>query len=108
CDIAILNSTYGSTVIGLDFIEPELGAALARAYNDWLHDFCAPDRTRLLGVGLISLHDPARAAAEVERVAGLGWRAVVLRPNPVYGRTLGDSVYEPLWAACERHAMAVG
>jgi predicted TIM-barrel fold metal-dependent hydrolase len=26
----------------------------------------------------------------------------------VYGRTLGDPAYEPLWAACERHAMAVG
>lgn len=107
-DVAFMYPTYASYVIGVDFIEPELGAALARAYNDWLHDFCALDRERLQGVGIISLHDPARAAAEVERVAGFGWRAVVLRPNPVYGRTLGDPAYEPLWAACERRAMAVG
>lgn len=106
-DVAVLYPTYASYVIGVDFIEPELGAALARAYNDWLHDFCAPDRARLLGMGLISLHDPARAAAEVERVAGRGWRGVVLRPNPVYGRTLGDPAYEPFWAACVHHALVV-
>lgn len=107
-EMAFLYPTYASYVIGVDFIEPDFAAALARAYNDWLRDFCALDRERLRGVGIISLHDPAQAALEVERVAGFGWRAVVLRPNPVYGRTLGDPTYEPFWAACERCDMAVG
>lgn len=107
-DIAFMVPTYASYVVGVDFIEPAFAAALARAYNDWLRDFCEPDGERLRGVGMIALHDPRAAALEVERVAGFGWKAVVLRPNPVFGRTLAHTAYEPFWTACERHNIAVG
>ncbi|HEU4538871.1 MAG TPA: amidohydrolase family protein, partial [Polyangiaceae bacterium] len=36
-----------------------------------------------------------------------GFRAVVLRPNPVQGRTLGAPAYERFWAACEHHSVPV-
>jgi predicted TIM-barrel fold metal-dependent hydrolase len=107
-DVAFMYPTYASYVVGVDFIEPAFATALARAYNDWLRDFCQPDSERLRGVGIIALHDPEAAALEVERAAGFGFRAVVLRPNPVSGRTLAHAAYEPLWAACERHDVAVG
>src|SRR5262249_20314231 len=57
-------------------------------YNTWLHGFCSHAPGRLMGVGVISLHDPNGMVAELERVAAFGWKAVVLRPNPVKGRLL--------------------
>ena len=55
-----------------------------------------------------SLHDPAAARAEAERVAALGFRAVYVRPNPLRGRLLGDAAYAPLWEACAALDLAVG
>ena len=54
--IAILFPTRGLYAMAVDSKEksswgytPELAAAVARAYNNWLFDFCAPDPKRLLG-----------------------------------------------------------
>jgi predicted TIM-barrel fold metal-dependent hydrolase len=82
-------------------------AALAAAYNDWLRAYCSRDPDRLRGVGLVSTHDPDSLAAEAERVAGFGFSAVTLLPNPIHGRSLADPAYEPLWAACERLSLGV-
>jgi predicted TIM-barrel fold metal-dependent hydrolase len=89
-------------------MDDALAAALARAYNDWIDEFVRADPARLRPVAGLSLHDPAAARAEVERAAGLGFRAVYVRPNPLRGRLLGDAAYEPLWEACAALGLAVG
>ncbi|MFS8067981.1 MAG: amidohydrolase family protein, partial [Byssovorax sp.] len=99
--------TYGLSILGMAPLDPTLAAAFAHAYNRWLRDFCDHDPRRLLGAGLISPHDPARMVAELDHVAALGFRAVVIRPNPVDGRTLGDPAYEAFWGECERRSLAV-
>ncbi|WP_437564586.1 amidohydrolase family protein [Sorangium sp. So ce542] len=106
-DVAVLYPTLAWFLLGIDDLEPAFASALARAYNDWLRDFCAHDPARLRGAGAISLHEPAEMVAELERVASFGWTTVVLRPNPVRGRPLSDAAYEPFWAACERRSLAV-
>ena len=106
-DMAFLLPTYALLLEGFEPLEPAVGSAYARAYNTWLHGFCRRDPQRLRGMGLISLHEPARMVAELERVAGFGWTTVVLRPNKIAGRTLGDPVYEPFWAACEARSIGV-
>jgi len=76
--------------------------ALCRAYNDWLHDFRAADRQRLLGVAVIPQTDIAESVAEAKRaVRELGCSAVMLRPNPIAGRNLDDPAYTPLWECLE-------
>ena len=76
--------------------------ALCRAYNDWLHTFCAQDRERLLGVAVLPQLDVAASIVEANRaVRELGFRAVMLRPNPVAGRTLENPAYDPLWTTLE-------
>jgi predicted TIM-barrel fold metal-dependent hydrolase len=45
--------------------------------------------------------------AQLDQVTELGFRAVVIRPNPVEGRTLGHPAYEPFWAECERRGIAI-
>jgi predicted TIM-barrel fold metal-dependent hydrolase len=106
-DIAFLFPTLASYVIGVDTLDARLAAAFARAYNTWLHGFCAAAPERLRGVGLMSAHDPVSMVEELERVAGFGWTAVVVRPNPVKGRLLSDPAYEPFWTACERLSVGV-
>lgn len=106
-EMAFLFPTHASYVLGIDTLEPALATALARAYNDWLHDYCRKDPVRLQGVGLMSAHDPAAMPAELHRVADFGWKAVVLRPNPVKGRMLSHPAYEPFWTACEERSIAV-
>jgi uncharacterized protein len=106
-DMAFLYPTSGLFLLRIDSMEPARAAAFARAYNTWLRDYCSLAPERLRGVGALSLHDPALALAELERVVGFGFKAVVLPPNPVRGRLLSDPAYEPLWEACERHSLAV-
>ncbi|MDI1480350.1 amidohydrolase family protein [Polyangium sp. y55x31] len=106
-DIALLYPTNTLFLLGIDTIDPALAGAITRAYNRWLHDFCAYDPARLRGVGVVNVHDPAAMVDDLERVAAWGWKAVVLRPNPVKGRLLSDPAHEPFWDACERLGVAV-
>jgi predicted TIM-barrel fold metal-dependent hydrolase len=45
----------------------DAAAAYRRAYNDWLHDFCADSGKRLIGAGALDLRDPEMAAKEAIR-----------------------------------------
>jgi predicted TIM-barrel fold metal-dependent hydrolase len=92
---------------------PQLGAAfsqaLARAYNDWLHDFCAgADPKRLKAVAVLSLHDVEGAIREAKRCSDLGFVGVFVRPNPLYGRTLGHPDYHPLYRVLEDLQLPLG
>src|SRR6185437_10072314 len=49
-DTAVLFPTVGLYIMWADFIEPKLSAAICRAYNNWLADYCSADRDRLHGV----------------------------------------------------------
>ncbi|MDI1449281.1 amidohydrolase family protein [Polyangium sp. 6x1] len=106
-DVAVLYPTHALYLTAIDGMAADLAAAFARAYNDWLRDLCREEPRRLRGAGLINRHDPGAMVAELERIVGFGWRAVVLRPNPIAGRTLGDPSYEPFWTACESLGVAV-
>lgn len=105
---AYLYPTVGLLLFAIDTMDPELAGALVRAYNDWLVDFCGHDPSMLRGVGVVNQHDPADMLRELRRIHGFGWRAVVLRPNPIKGRLLSHPDFEPFWAECERLDIAVG
>jgi uncharacterized protein len=108
-DVAFLYPSFGLFVLASNDIDRALAAGLARAYNNWLADFCSSEPDRLRGVGMVALHDPAVAAAEAERCATeLGFRGIFVRPNPVGGRNFDDPEYEPLWDVMSRHSMALG
>ena len=95
---AVLFPTTGLFFAGID--DAALETALCRAYNDWLFDYAAADRSRLIGVATIPQHDVDAAIAEARRaVDDLGARGIMVRPNPIAGRPLHHPIYEPLWAA---------
>jgi uncharacterized protein len=115
-DIAVLFPSRGLFVLGLDSrqvagvdgLEGDFAAAIARAYNDWLFDFCQTEPKRMLGAGMVAPHDVDLAVAETRRcVEKLGFKAIFLAPGCVNRRPWHDPVYDPLWAECERLNIAL-
>jgi predicted TIM-barrel fold metal-dependent hydrolase len=104
---ALLRTLGGMWVIGTDGIEPEYAAALCRAYNNWLHDYCTEDPSRLKGVALLPLQQIDLAIEEARRVVNnLGFVGVTVHCEPVDGRLLYDKAVEPLWDEIERLGVA--
>ncbi|WP_266170992.1 amidohydrolase family protein [Dyella subtropica] len=101
-DVAVLFGTRGRHVQMHDDIDPSFADALARAHNDWTHDFCSHDPQRLKFAAQIAYHDVGLAVKEVKRaVEQLGAVAVIGNPNPVNGQHIHDPYFEPLWQAIE-------
>jgi predicted TIM-barrel fold metal-dependent hydrolase len=107
-DVSFLYPSIGLWLWAVDTMPSQLVGAFIRAYNNWLRDFCKYDLQMLKGVGAVNVHAPEEMVPELNRIAEFGWRAVVLRPNPIKGRLLSDPAYEPFWTECERLGIAVG
>ncbi len=83
--------------------DPDWAVALARAYNDWLHDrFLRHDPARLKGVALLPLQNVPFAVRELERaVRDLGMVGAVL-PAVGIPEPFGDAKFWPLYEAAQR------
>ena len=65
----------------LYFVEnPQGAAAFARAYNNWVHDWCQTEPNRLFPAAIFAIQNTRAAVEEIYRVAKLGFRVVLLRP----------------------------
>ena len=108
-DIAVLYPTRGLRALVVEDMDAEFAAAIARAYNDWLYDFCKKEPKRLMGAGMISPYGMNDAVNEARRCAEeLGFRAVFLRANPLVSYQWHDRYYEPLWDALEGLNLSLG
>lgn len=106
-DVSLIYPSYTNWILSIDTMPPQLAGAFARAYNNWLRDFCSYDPELLRGVGLVNIHAPEEMVSELRRIADFGWKAVFLRPNPVKGRLLSDPAYEAFWTECEELGIAI-
>jgi predicted TIM-barrel fold metal-dependent hydrolase len=96
-DVQVLFPTQGLFIQAVG--NAALAAALCRAYNNWLADYCRAYPGRFVGIGAVPLHDIEEAVKEARRaVAQLGMKGIFVRPNPLNGRTLDDRLYDPLYA----------
>jgi predicted TIM-barrel fold metal-dependent hydrolase len=74
-------------VANFPFVENVDGAyALARAYNDWVRDYCAAAPDRLFPAGWLPLQSVHYTCEELERIARLGFRVALIRPIDARGR----------------------
>jgi predicted TIM-barrel fold metal-dependent hydrolase len=79
-------------------IDPEIQAALVRAYNRWGADMRESSGGRVHTSGPIPLNDVSRAIDEIQYAYDeLGIRAFWARPDEFNKRTLGDRYYDPIW-----------
>ena len=69
------------------------------AWNDWaIEEFNATAPDRLCVLAILPSHSPEAAAAELERVAGIGHRGAMIN---VFDLDPGDPAWDRLWAAAE-------
>jgi predicted TIM-barrel fold metal-dependent hydrolase len=79
-------------------IDPELQAAMVRAYNRWGADMRASSKGHVLVSSPIPLNDVGRAVEEIRYAHDeLGVRTFWARPDEFNQRTLGDRYYDPIW-----------
>ncbi len=97
--------------LGLDWTQdcrdPALAAAYTRAYNNWLHDFCADYPDRLLPVAHISLLDVKEGVKELRRTVGLGMKGAYPPVVPFNGVPYGEPHYDPFWTEAQEMGIPV-
>jgi len=94
---------------GLDDVDGPLSAAVCRAYNNWLYDFCQTDPARMKVAAMVPQHDPKEAVKEARRAVNeLGAVGIYMRPNFVNGVTFHSADYAELWATLEELNVPVG
>ena len=87
--------------------DPDVAYALARAYNDWVSDFCQAAPDRLFAAAMIPLGNMDFALAELRRAAGSRcFRGAFIRPMFMEERYLTHPYYDPLWAELETLGLA--
>src|SRR5262250_2686318 len=96
-DIQVILSTNGNRVMETAIKNPAVGAAMARAYHNWCHDYASVAPGRLKFTATLPAGDSAAMVSEARRaVEKLG--AVSVR-NPLLppGKWLHEPEYDALW-----------
>ena len=82
--------------------DPDVAYALARAYNDWIADFCAAAPDRLFAAAMVPLQNMDFAIEELHRITKIPcFRGAFIRPMFIENRYFTHAYYNPLWAALE-------
>src|SRR6201997_3703683 len=90
--------------------DPGLAAAMCRAYNRWLADYCKPYPDRLFGVAMLPMQSVDLAIAEVRDAReALGTRGGFSRQTPSHDNKMNSArLYEPFWAMAEALDFSIG
>ncbi|MDB5406680.1 MAG: hydrolase [Rhodospirillales bacterium] len=101
--LAICNCLYGAPAV----YNPDLGAALCRAMNDWMAKEWLDRDARLRASIVVSPVDPEQAAAEIARCAAEK-RFVQVMLLAMGELPLGRRAYWPIYREAERHGLPIG
>jgi predicted TIM-barrel fold metal-dependent hydrolase len=91
----------------------EFVAAQCRAWNDWAWEVCGPYKEKCNPAAALATADIDQSVAEVERVAKLGYRVLLLPCKPIWGEHRVEHInynlpiYDRLWAAIQDHDLAI-
>jgi predicted TIM-barrel fold metal-dependent hydrolase len=89
--------------------DPQLAAAMCRAYNRWLADYCKPYPDRLFGIAMLPMQSIELAIEEMRFARmKLGMKGAFLRPTPYNGRMAGHPDYDPFWAEAQALDFSIG
>jgi predicted TIM-barrel fold metal-dependent hydrolase len=67
-DVTVLYPSRGLFVHSIADLDPAFSEAIARAYNNWLADFCRDgDPRRMYGAAMLPIHDVAASIREARR-----------------------------------------
>lgn len=80
--------------------------ALSQNINDAIAAFCAAAPERFIGIGMVPMQDPARAARSLESVKALGLRGVEIGTH-IDGVALGHESLHEVYAAAESAGLLI-
>jgi predicted TIM-barrel fold metal-dependent hydrolase len=100
---AICNVLHGAMAL----FNEDMAAAFCSAVNDWVAKELLDREPRLRASILVPTHNPELAVAEVERVAA-DRRFVQVLLFAMGEMLLGRRIYWPIYAAAEKHRLAIG
>jgi predicted TIM-barrel fold metal-dependent hydrolase len=87
--------------------ETDLAVDRARAYNDWLADFCAVNPQRLKGVAQVALQDMDAAIKEARRAVEELGHVAIMMPTNVRDEDIGKKQFWPFYEEAERLGVAL-
>jgi predicted TIM-barrel fold metal-dependent hydrolase len=106
-DAAFLYPSIGLFSGAID--DPELAAAMCRAYNKWLVDYCKPYPERLYPVAMLPMQSIDYAIEEIKYCKEtLGINGGFLRPNPYNGKMAGHRDYDRFWQTAQDLDFCIG
>lgn len=99
-DFAVLYPTVGFGLMHGDRDDARRG--LCRGFNEWIAQEYGPYRDRIAVAGLVPMHTPAEAIAELEHLHGLGLKVAciasfVARPIPLYANAPPEARHRLRW-----------
>jgi predicted TIM-barrel fold metal-dependent hydrolase len=100
-DIQVMHPNL--SLFGLYSDDHELSMAHARVYNDYIAERFTPFFDRLVPTAPVPITDVDDAVAEIERVAALGSRAILLPATPP--RAYYSRDFDPIWAAMQANGL---
>ena len=99
-DAAFLYPSLGLFAGAVD--DPGLAAAICRAYNRWLADYCKPYPDRLFGLAMLPMQSiESRDRGDALRAPRSPLPRRLPSAQPLQRQKLHDSAYDPLWSAPE-------
>jgi predicted TIM-barrel fold metal-dependent hydrolase len=100
---------FPSTFVYLPLVEnAEAAHICARAYNDWVYDYCSADKKRLYPAAVLPIQDVAMAIEELRRVARRGFKSALVRPIFSGAKYPTLPEYDPLWQEFEELGVVLG
>jgi predicted TIM-barrel fold metal-dependent hydrolase len=87
--------------------DAEMKLAAAKAYNDWLAEFCAVAPDRFFGVAKVPTTSVDDAVAELQRAIDLGLKGALLDAYPSGSRVGGNPDDDPFWELVNEHQIPV-
>jgi predicted TIM-barrel fold metal-dependent hydrolase len=91
----------------------EFVAVQCEVWNDWAWEVCGPYKDRCNPAAALPAADISASIAEVERVAKMGYRTLIMPCKPIWGPhdvshiNYNLPIYDPLWAAIQDHDLAI-
>jgi predicted TIM-barrel fold metal-dependent hydrolase len=100
---------FPSTFVYLPLVEnAEAAYICARAYNDWVYDYCRADQHRLYPAAVLPIQNGDFAIEELRRVARRGFKSALVRPIFSGAKYPTLPEYDPLWKEFEELGMVLG
>jgi predicted TIM-barrel fold metal-dependent hydrolase len=104
-DVAVCFATVATSVCAV--ADPAFEAALARAYNRWIGEYCAAHPARIKAVGIVPQRAMELCIAEVKRLAREPWCVGIMTFGNLDDRLADHPYFDPFYRAAQDEGLPI-